>query len=302
MFEHILVPLDESPESKAVLSYLPALVYPARSEVILAEAEPFFKTFMKAESPASPRAPSPGADRRAAHDDLYSTVETLRRFGIHARAAARFDSCAEISSRIDQGEPFSLMAVSRRHEMGLWHFLTGAVTEQILETHVVPIFAVNLGATATIDHWTRGFVQRTRFTRILVPMAGSTTALDAVRAAIRFARHFHGIVVLEELQTRRDLIEKMQSDTRKALSLCEEESVPVLRRPEPGEPSTAILHVSDECTADLIVMSAGCMRQAAPGALGNTASRVLQEASVPVLVVPGSRVPDPRLEHASSKS
>jgi nucleotide-binding universal stress UspA family protein len=302
MFEQILVPVDDSPESKAVLSYLPALIYPARSEVILAEAGPFLKSFMNSDSPESVRLPFPGIDPIAAQEDLFSTVETLRTFGIRARAAARPDSCAEISRSFGPGEPRSLLALSRRHELGLWHFLTGAVTERILDTPAVPIFAVNLGSFGKIDHWTRGFVQGPRFRRILVPMAGSATAMDAVQAAIRFARHSHGSLVLEELETREDLVQNMRADTRKALALCAQESVSAFRRSQVGEPSTAILHVSDECTADLIVMSSACMRQAAPGALGATAARVLQEAFIPVLVVPGTKARDPLLENASSRS
>jgi nucleotide-binding universal stress UspA family protein len=301
MFEQILVPLDDAAESKAVLSYLPALVFPARSEVILAGAEPFVKTFMKrVQLPWMRSSTTPG--KPSAHEDLFWTVEMLRTFGIRARAAARMNSCAEVSQQIAGALGPSLIALSRRHELGSWHFLTGSVAEQMLDTHAVSIFALNLRATDPIGSWTRGFVQRPAFKNILVPLAGSSAAMDAVRAALRFARHFHGTLLLEALEPGGLRSPGTQADLRKALALCATEAIPAVIKPRGGEASTAILEVSHESRADLIVMSSGCMAEAFSGGMGNTAARVLEEAAIPVLVVPGSTASDAIPEDLRSRA
>jgi nucleotide-binding universal stress UspA family protein len=60
----------------------------------------------------------------------------------------------------------------------------------------------------------------------------------------------------------------------------------ILHQMEPGKPSQVILKVAKEITADLIVMGTRTHSSIGKLLMGSTAQKVLQESTIPVLVVP----------------
>lgn len=138
------------------------------------------------------------------------------------------------------------------------------------------------------------------FTSILCPVDFSEVSARALQTAIALASadgaHLTLLHVTDPLLdaaaraagTQRTIVEQTQAELRKLLDEMSPEGVKgsLGVAVAVGEPAPEILRQAQESGADLIVMGRQGRRGAERFLMGSTATRVLRETTIPVLVVP----------------
>lgn len=276
----ILVPVDGTEASRAVLPYLPMLLKSPDSEVLLVRAVPFLVTLLEIPNEFASGPPSMGSDTSQAAAQMDSLVARLRELGIRARGLARVDSPLDMVVQAIRREKIDLVALSSGASE-LWNFFRETLPEHILRHTTVPLFFLN--ARTQDPDWTVQFPWRPRSRRILVPLAGNTASEDTIGAALCLARRLGARITLEALADAESSLAQTLEQLDGALRRCEREHVPAEKRTARGDPGRVLLEETDQDEVDLIVLSPRLLPSQAADPLGSTVARLLRRVRVPMI-------------------
>jgi nucleotide-binding universal stress UspA family protein len=283
-FHRILVPIDGTAASRAVLPYLPALSASQESEVLLVRAVPFLATLLEMPNDFAWGPPSLGSDMSEVEGEVKGLVERLRSRGIRARGLTRLGSGAELVERLIRKEKIGLIALSSPPPSKVWHAFQETLPEYLLRHTELPIFVLNVRA--PVPDWTVQFPWKPRSGRILVPVTENPASVDAVEMALGLARRLGVHVALEALADREHYGAETLDHLARGLRRCEQEHVLVEKRMARGDPGEVLLEESDRQTADLIALPPRLLPSPAADPLGSKVGRLLRRARVP-LMFPG---------------
>jgi len=274
MFDRILVPLDGSALSEAVLPQIRRFLRLEDCEVVLARAaeivavEPFPGLFEAALQEA--RTYLAGIERRLSDQ------------GVRVRSVADLGRPADFILRCAEKEGASLIALATHGRRGVSRALSGSVAEEVLRRSPAPVFAVRPGP-EDLAPKTEARPIRT----ILVPLDGGDGSSHAMSPAIGLARHFNArLVVLHVLVPEhgaRAPSAKFRLD--EACDQAHRQGVRTLCLIERGDPAKAILETGRFHGADLIAMATHGRTGIRRLLSGSVTESVLRQASVPVLVM-----------------
>ena len=170
MMERILVPLDGSPASEAILPFVELLARRVGAEVLL---------FRAVQSGVFPVV---SADEDWGAQDLRPKRMELIRQGVRARTITRAEGAVPAILQTAREERVSLIAMATHGKTGLAHLLLGGICEGVLRGSPVPVFAVR--------PFQASGPARPAFRNILVPLDDTGSSLSILPAACAFASLF----------------------------------------------------------------------------------------------------------------
>ena len=232
MFERVLVPLDGSPRSEALLSRIPRFLRSENAELILVRAaqilavEPFSGLF------------ETDLDQATAY--LSAVEKRLAAQGMSARGIAELARPADLILRMARNNRVSLIALSTHGRTGASRVVLGSVTEEVLRKSPVPVLVARSLEEAPAKEHARPI------RNILVPLDGSDNGLKALRPALETGRLFGARIVLLYVivPEREPGVPSPQDYLRKAGAQAEAEGLSTLRLVDSGDPAKRILDVS----------------------------------------------------------
>ena len=189
MIRKIVVPLDGSPESAAILPFVRSVLRRRRADVVLVQAVgwPFVETYGFIGPSLVSSAEKDLAEARRSLGDLDG-----RRVGV----VARFGIPARVILQVAEDEEASLVAMTTRSDAGWSRTLFGSVTEEVVRRSRAPVLAVPVatgGVSKTVAPGERGL------RKILFPFDDSQAALDVLQPVIEMAQLFDAEVLLLSL-------------------------------------------------------------------------------------------------------
>jgi nucleotide-binding universal stress UspA family protein len=298
-FDRVLVPLDGTRESRAILSYLPRLLGSPRAEVLLVRAIPFLSTLLELPLGLAAGPPSQASDTSEIEARVSSVARELRARGIRAREITQIGGDVDLIRQVIRKEAPALIALSQRAPEGLWPFFSGTVAERLVRSTTLPLFVLNVfGPTR---EWTDAFPPRKGPVTLLVPMAGSPGAADAVELALRLARPGGDSMRFELLADADASLADTLSATAQGIERCRRERIPARKRVTRGVPARVLLEEARGDSADLLVLSPRLLPGDTADPLGGLVAAVLRRSRVPVAVA-GRREERVRLEQSRSGS
>jgi nucleotide-binding universal stress UspA family protein len=280
-FDRVVVPLDGSPESRAILSYLPRLLRSRQSEVILVRAVPFLSTLLELSNGLASGPPSMGSDISEVEGQVASVVRELRDRGIRARGITRVAAIIELIRQVIRKEDPAVIALSQRPPEG-WPLFSGTLGERIARATTLPLFILNVFGPP--QSWTEAFPARTGPATLLVPLAGSAAAADAVELAARLARPGGDSVQLEALADADASLADTLSAAAWGLSRLERERIPARKRATRGDPARVLFEEARGDSADVLVVTPRLLPGEGADPLGGLVTAVLRRARIPVAV------------------
>jgi nucleotide-binding universal stress UspA family protein len=271
MLERILVPLDGSAPSEAVLSEIRRFLRMEDSEVVLARATEILAVDAY-----------PGIFEKAleqARGYLADHQKRLTDQGVRTSMIAEFGRPADFILQTAVKEHATLIALATHGRKGLTRALAGSVAEEVLRRSPVPVFAVRPSPIPVGVPREPGPIRT-----ILVPLDGSDRSLKAMEPANAIAETFGARLILLYVRVPgSEAPPKPEEYLETAAQLAK--GPPPLRLVESGDPIKEILGTSRFHQADLIAMSThgrtGLKRLTA----GSVTEAVLRQAYVPLLVV-----------------
>jgi len=296
-FHRILVPVDGTEASRAVLPYLPMLLDSPESEVLLVQAVPFLATLLEMPNDFASGPPSMGSDTSEVEAQMTHLVARLRGFGIHVRGLSRVGSPMDLINDAIRKETIDLIALASGPFSEFWNVFRETLPEHLLRHTSLPLFLLN--AQTPVPDWTVQFPWRPRCRRILVPMAGNSASVHAVGTALGLARRMGARVTLEALPDAESSMAHTLEHLAQGLRRCEREHVRAEKRMARGDLVRVLLEESDPEAIDLIVLPPRLVPSAAVDPLGPTVARLLRHMRVP-MVFPGRVQPD-RAKHSMLK-
>lgn len=286
MIQRILVPLDGSLTSEAILPQVVRLAARKESEVIL----------VRAEHPIVTENYALIADiaMKGAKEYLLGIQERLRSYRIRTRTFEQMGSPADVILQIALDQRVSMIALATHGRTGLTRLILGSVAEQVLRSSPVPVLVLRPFSSYEIAKASRPEDEPLR--RILVPVDGSTLQRAVVPHALAFAKLFDARVVLLrvlspvlEKEPPRSVddeeIENARHELREAAFKFSAAGVACLTLLEEGEAAPMILSVACEHDIDLIVMATHGRTGLAHVLLGSVAEKVVRKAPCPVLTI-----------------
>jgi nucleotide-binding universal stress UspA family protein len=290
LFDRVLVPLDGTWSSEAVLSYLPSLLFPSESEIVLTHAVPFLETVFEMPAELGSGPPWGGADLSGAENLVERTIAHLRAQGFRARGLTQVGSTLELIEQVVRKERITLIALSHRPPSDFWHAVWNTLPKKLLRKTKIPLFIVNAWAPAPPGRPAIAWTPASK--RILVPMGGNPATGKSVEMALHLARHFKATVALEALSNVSIFLGRTMISVESAIRRCESEGIPVQKVWGRGDPAKAILKEAEEGRADIIALSTHLIPFQV-STLGTIAARVLAHSTVPVLLTPKAEGPAP---------
>lgn len=286
MFQHILVPLDGSENSRRVLALLPRLVDPVSPPRVT-----LLGIVEAADSTAEVRARL--AEAAGALGERGRIAEPLVRNAVDASEGI-LRVCAE------RGADLVLMATHGR--TGLARLLRGSVAERVLRRCPAPLLLCNPRGLPAPD------ANGARFRRILVPHDGSEVADAVLEPVAELARAYAAEVVLFKAETFQtdgpkdrlrnpDELLASLDPLRERLHAA---GVPLVRtRAAFGAPVAEILRAQEASEADLLALSTHGRSGPSRWWFGSVAEALVREAPCPLFVV---RVPPAEPAGGSAES
>jgi nucleotide-binding universal stress UspA family protein len=282
-FDRILVPLDGSPESRVILSYLPRLLRSPKAEVLLVRAVPFIATLMELPNGLAAGPPSRGSDMREVEAQVALVVRELQDCGIRARAIIRVGGGVDLIRQVILKEGPSLIALSQRPPQGSWPLFAGTLSERLARATTLPLFVLNVfGPPAA---WTEAFPPRERPATLLVPLAGHPAAAEAVELAAQLARPGGDSLRIDVLADADASLAETLSTASEGIERCDRDRIPARKRTARGDPARVLLEEARGDSADLLVLSPRLLPGEAADPLGGLVAAVLRRARIPVAVV-----------------
>jgi nucleotide-binding universal stress UspA family protein len=298
MNDRILVPLDGSARAEQILVQVARLLRREDAEVVLLGV---------AELPATLAvdAHGPLLDSRRAEMSTYlaATTAALERQGVRVRALSREGIAASEILQAAEEEKATLIAISTHGRSGVSRWLFGSVAEKVIRGAQVPVLL-----TRSFPKGPQGLPLpagpgELPFKRLLVPVDGSDTALQALPAAAAFAKLFGSeidVLCVEEpplpalgvelppiSRTPPGPGKETVAAAERAAERLRSYGVPAAPRVSLclGDPSALILQAAEERKSDLIVMATHGRRGVKRWALGSVTERVLRHGTLPMLIV-----------------
>jgi len=303
MQSKILVPLDGSPLAETVLPRAAAWARATSGVVLL--------TRVSAPSMVAPPtawtipAPLIGYedtlhDMDLARDYLTDVALRLKQAGVEVETTGLDgDPAAAILAYVDEHPEVTLIAMATHGRSGLSRWVLGSVAEKVLHAAPVPLLLVRPDGTAEPAPAQAGI--RT----ILVPLDGSIFAEQALESAYGIARATSASLLLVSVLpvpddmaatdgglTPAPVLEQYQADVAQLTSYLEQQAqqlrmagMVVETQIVNGRPADAILRAEAEARADLIVMATHGRSGLQRLWLGSVAMKVVQGATLPVLLV-----------------
>ncbi len=263
MIRNVLVALDGSPASEAVLPYLETFLRCVDADVVLAFAVPKMK----------PR------QEKLAEVYLDGIAARLRKKGAQVKTEVlRGTPAAQIVRRAAEGVDLVLMCT--RGQKGLKRLAMGSVAQEVLRQSAVPVLIVRPPAA-------RG--APTKFRRILVPLDGTHRSAAGLPEVTTLAKAFGATVVLflsmppatSTLPLPGGVISDNLVRIRKELQEREIDADIVIWS---GDPAKSILEFASTDGADLVALTTHGRSGLDRFLAGSVAETLLVQGRVPLLV------------------
>lgn len=267
MISKILVPLDGSSASEAILAPVMTLAKQSGAAVILLHVVTPSDYF----SMTAAQYVHDERERSTAH--LNELAQRLAPQGNNVQVlVVTGDASREIVSAAEKNH-VNLIALTSHGRSGIREWTFGSVAERVLHSTNTPVLVFR-----GPDHpcpWVR---------RIAVALDGSEESLEAVLAAADVAKSFHASVVLIHAG------KKEPPGMVMAKKLLGGKSVPYECLLVKGEPGKAVLLAVEREKADLLAFTTSGQPQDDRINFGSIAERFLTDSKRPTLVVPTGRV------------
>ncbi|MBI5368363.1 MAG: universal stress protein [Planctomycetes bacterium] len=287
MFTRILVPLDGSPLSEAILPAVESVAALFGAEILLLRVVP--------------PAPDLGMEARYADSMVAGECERYlaeaagrmtargRRVSVLVRTGAPAQGIAEEAPRAGA----DLIAMSTHGRSGVSRWVFGSVTEKVIRLASVPLLLVRPPLRPC------GSPDQRPFSRILVPLDGSALA-ESIFAQVeelvrKCAAEVH-LLRVEEVEEAASHVKGSIAATRvhvaeEYLRHMTERSIAkgftTLGAIRCGNSADGILRYSEERVCDLIAMSTHGRSGVSRLLLGSVADKVLRASQIPILLLRG---------------
>ncbi|RME61010.1 MAG: universal stress protein, partial [Caldilineae bacterium] len=186
MYKKIAIPLDGSPFSERILGYLPGLVTPHQTELVLLHVIEL-SHYVSLMAPDALHTVDMGHWRQEGEAYLKRVQGELRDQGYQVKARTiEGDVAGAICDAADQ-EDVDLIAMTTHGRSGFQNLLLGSVADRVVRTARQPVFLVRPQRDAK---------PRIPLQRLLVPLDGSELAELALPQAIGLAKANRGEIWL----------------------------------------------------------------------------------------------------------
>lgn len=299
MAESILVPLDGSDQAELVLPSVRQLARLTNASItLLQNVDPslWLTDLIDTVEPTEPgRTVGMAVDAAALHAREYLEMVAQevsgQGFTVHTRVT-RGITAEEI---IEAARLHTYVAMTTHGRSGVGRWLLGSVAEKIINSAPVPVLLVR-ATTARPD-------ERPPIKRVLVPLDGSELAEHALPLATNLARLAGASLILthsldwaQEVSLMRfsdtlaaRLIEHRVAVAKEYLEQIQQRSflrdLSVMTDIRQTEAAASILASANEHSADLMVIATHGRSGLQRWLLGSVAQRVVQHATIPVLLV-----------------
>jgi nucleotide-binding universal stress UspA family protein len=258
----VLVPLDGSRLSDAVLSHVRRLVH---REVRAWEVHLLHVVEEKDERPET---------RAEARAHLAAMERILEADGLRAETRVTVDDPVHGILEHVVEEKIDLVAMATHGRTGLGRWVRGSVAERVLRGCPAPLLLVNPKGLVLKD-------DDVAYHRILVPVDRATDVDEGLPAVASLAGGSGASVVLLHLGGAGPALER-------ALGLLEGRGVNYVTTIEAhGDAATVVLAAARDQRADLIALSTGPRSWLSPWPVGDVVTRVTRSAPCPVLLLRG---------------
>lgn len=267
MIRKMLVALDGSRTSEAVLPYVRALLRCADVHVTLATVTEL----------------GTASEETAAHAYLETVAEPFRLDGARVDIATPTGPVGATLVRLALEEGFDLIALCRRGMTAMKRLLWGSVAADVLRRSPVPVLIVHPGARDPI-----------LLRRILVALDGSHRAASVLPVATDLASIVGASMDLLTVADGRpaklppEVVSANLIRVQSALNDRHVESEIVIRY---GVPAKQILKCADEREVDVIAMSTHGRRGLSRLRYGSVAESILRKGDRPLLVLRTAAIP-----------
>ncbi len=276
MFERILVALDGTKESEAVLgdlAFLPAIQ----------DAQFFLFHAIPIPMQDGIQAGLLLAESRGEAEKYLTGVESgLRERGLKALKIVRLGGEAGGILDAARQHRVCLIAMSTHGRRGLPRFMHGSVAETVLRGSTVPVFAVHAHPGTS-----QGQAHEAHVRRILMPVDSSEGSLAILPHVRELAASVGAsVTVLGVVEPRGSEAAGVGDPlVRLAVNRLAQDQIPVDPLVRLGDPASEILAASLRHHADLIAMSTHGRRGVSRWVNGSVTERVLRDSPVPVLTL-----------------
>jgi nucleotide-binding universal stress UspA family protein len=229
-----------------------------------------------------------------AEQAMAAIARRLRDEGTEVQVAVKPGDAAQVIVDVATASGASLIALSTHGQGGLGRWLYGSVAARVLRATPVPVLLVPAGC---VRAWPVG-----RPLRILVALDGSGFAQEALAPVALLAGAQGAHIVLVQVVEPAVTPETWRGNTyvalRTAQSIVEaraylEQMAGTLRGPtvivetcaRAGAPAATLLEIAREYQVDLIAMTTHGWSGVSPVCMGRVAAGVLQDATMPILLV-----------------
>jgi nucleotide-binding universal stress UspA family protein len=319
MQKQIIVPLDGSTLAEHALPHASAMARATSSSLVLLQVVPLVVHSRTAAWLTSRSAMSHSGteDFARAHAYLSSVEEGLSAQGIEVESRVREGDAAKvIVSEVSRDPNIFQIAMSTHGRSGLGRWFYGSVAEKVLQTSPVPLLLVRPAEDQQLARHAYPQTYRT----IMVAMDGSTPAEQALEQArmlavstgaglllISAVPALEGMAVYLGAASLELYADAWQVENERMAGYLVEKAgalraggLAVDTRVVLGNPAEAIISGADQLGPDIIIMPT---QSGSPGLrglhglqdllLGSVALKVVQEAGLPVLLVPATDAPSP---------
>lgn len=303
MEREILIPLDGSAFAEAVLPYAVALARTSESSLRLFCCVAPGMGLQHALEPLSATiSATRGASTRATAqiylDDVASRLYSIG--GVRCEVVTSDDAALSIMARAAGDPAITLIAMATHGRHGLGRWLFGSIANTVRESVLKPMLLIR-------SRWDVASEQLPTYTTILVPLDGSMFAEQALLEAKAIAIATSGSIVLVSvvpslgesareatnvgavwaMADSRAEMQRVEMYLQQCTQQLQSEGLQVRSRTIIGMPAKGILQVADEEHADLVVMTTHGRGGWQRLRLGGVATRVIQDAKTPLLVIRG---------------
>ncbi|HXX92337.1 MAG TPA: universal stress protein [Planctomycetota bacterium] len=280
MLERILIPLDGSRRSEAVLRQLGTLIRSPGTEVLVVRATYVHPT-VRGVDPTSHLTDC----QEEAKSYVSGFVRSLRSAGVQARGIIPTGFAAGCILDTARTEKASLIAMSSHGSSGYARWALGNVAEKVLAASPIPVLLVRSFHAGTGGSFLPVPEEELRFRKILVPTDGSEESLSVIPAARELARatgaeilvlhvaesHARSAVTKEIAEVVSDRLRMMGASASAVSAL--------------GDPASQIIDHGLSRRIDLIAMATQGSPEGSPWPLGSVTRKVMRALRLPMLVV-----------------
>lgn len=295
MYRKIAIPLDGSPFSERILSYLPGLVTPHKTELLLLHVVEL-SHYLSLMAPDALHTVDMGHWRQEAESYMARVQGELREQGYKVKVQTLEGDVASVVCQVAEQENADLIAMTTHGRSGIPNLLLGSVADRVVRTARQPVFLVRPQREA------KPHIPLQRF---LVPLDGSELAELALPQAIKLAKANRGEIWLlqavefpeywgEEYVGAQTMPGLISTDEQEAIAReylagvaekLEAEGISVHTVVTVGHAVAAIANAAAENEVDLIVMSTHGRTGLSRWVFGSVAEKVVRSAECPVLLI-----------------